>query len=151
MNIKYTFILLLFSLTLLPKAQQVITTVGNEQSGVIWTIGDIIITPLNGNHETVFLTQGFLQPEYKSVTDIATIYENDRRLNVYPNPVVDILNIKLKRAPFSWEIYDSLGKLINNGKSVFSETTLDFSNHPKGYYILVIITEEERSSVKVIK
>ncbi|WP_379963465.1 choice-of-anchor J domain-containing protein [Epilithonimonas sp. UC225_85] len=74
---------------------------------------------------------------------------NKKDIKIYPNPVVDQLNIKTDETIKAVEIYSVDGKLLrridgNNNK-------VDFRNYPKGTYLVKIETNKSVTSQKVIK
>lgn len=78
---------------------------------------------------------------------------NSRDLQIYPNPVKDVLNFKLSNGlkVEAIEIYDLTGKQVNvkNSKLVSS---VNVSNLPKGNYILKVKADDGRVHIqKIIK
>lgn len=78
---------------------------------------------------------------------------NSRDLQIYPNPVKDVLNFKLSNnlKVDAIEIYDLTGKKVNvsNSKLVSS---VNVSNLPKGNYILKVKADDGRVHIqKIIK
>lgn len=57
------------------------------------------------------------------------------KIDVYPNPSSNILNIKVN-SPADLNIYDMSGKSILKMKNVENHLTLDVSNYKKGSYVL---------------
>ena len=80
---------------------------------------------------------------------------NSSSINIYPNPVHDLLTIGL---PSSMTSQEKLLKLCDvTGRIVFSETinetglhTISVSSLAKGVYILTIESREEKRMVRVI-
>ena len=64
------------------------------------------------------------------------------RLNVYPNPALDRINIELKSISYSWKLVDVYGRNVK--ESVVTETTdlveIDSSDLPVGMYVLEVNT-----------
>lgn len=72
-------------------------------------------------------------------------------LDIYPNPVADLLTIKLsKPAAGNWSIYNQIGQQVLNGNLTGSETQLSVNSLAKGIYVLQI-KDENNISVKVKK
>ena len=67
-------------------------------------------------------------------------------LNVYPNPVVDILNVDLKEAA-QISVYNSVGKLIINQNLTIGSNNVDFSNVEQG----ICFARIGNKTIKVIK
>ncbi len=84
-----------------------------------------------------------------SKNNLAVSDVNKTNIKVYPNPVVDQLNIKTDETIKSIQIYSLDGKLLKtiNGNT----TTVDFKNYPKGSYLVKIETNKSTTSQKVIK
>lgn len=70
-------------------------------------------------------------------------------IRLYPNPVVDQLNIKTDDIIRSVQIYTLDGKLLKTIQG--NATVVDFKNYPKGSYLLKIETDKSVTSQKVIK
>ncbi|MGC4128152.1 MAG: Ig-like domain-containing protein [Bergeyella sp.] len=87
---------------------------------------------------------GFTPEETLAVTDYQT-----EKATIFPNPVKDILNIRLSKNETlkSVELYGMNGNLALTAKS----ENLDVSKLVKGVYIAKVITSKGTSSYKVIK
>ncbi|MCR6639121.1 MAG: T9SS type A sorting domain-containing protein [Sporocytophaga sp.] len=84
--------------------------------------------------------------------NIASIKNKLTGVTIYPNPVKDYLNLidTQNRESLYWEIINSTGnKVINGNKS----QRIDFSELPKGFYIVNIVSEKtsEKISIKIIR
>lgn len=150
---KKIFIAILLCLPLYMSSQQLISTAGAESRGIVWSVGEIMTATLKNNDSSVFVMQGLLQPGYFGTTGIIN---NVKALTVeaYPNPVIDKLYINLKNqeSTTQWKLYNITGTLIEQGQSSLNTTfTIDFSNYSKGHYILMLKTESENHSIKIIK
>lgn len=78
---------------------------------------------------------------------------NSRDLQIYPNPVKDVLNFKLSNnlKVDAIEIYDLTGKKVNVSNSKFV-SSVNVSNLPKGNYILKVKADDGRVHIqKIIK
>lgn len=78
---------------------------------------------------------------------------NSRQLQVYPNPVKDVLNFKLSEGlkVESVEIYDLTGKQINVKNSKFV-SSVNVSNLAKGNYVLRVKANDGKVHIqKIIK
>src|SRR5690554_1595826 len=80
------------------------------------------------------------------------------KINVYPNPAKDILNIDLSDEllsnPLSYALYDLLGKQIANGSLAVSQNhPINVSNLATGVYLLKITDQNTQVSqqFKIIK
>jgi len=99
----------------------------------------------------------------KTVLDGKNIYKDfiincsEKKINIYPNPIHDLLNIEVESSiaeELNVEIYNALGNLVkqfsfkvNSGKNIHQENFLDF---PKGLYFIKIIYENNKSTTKRI-
>ena len=72
-------------------------------------------------------------------------------INIYPNPVADILTVE---APTNFDelmIFDATGKKVNSYPNFDRTANLNLSNLPTGIYYLVGIKDGKTSSAKIIK
>lgn len=67
---------------------------------------------------------------------------------LYPNPVIDVLNIKYKTGVISYEIFDLTGRKVAAGKN---SDRINVSNLSKGNYIINIVTKDGNTTSKFIK
>jgi len=75
------------------------------------------------------------------------VYDVDGIYNVYPNPVLDILNIQTSLDVIT-EVYNALGQIVVLGTR---EKRIDLTNLPKGFYQVVIKYNDRTSIKKIIK
>lgn len=78
---------------------------------------------------------------------------NSRQLQIYPNPVKDVLNFKMDKGlnAESIEVYDMSGKLIPM-KTTKAVTSVNVSNLTKGNYILKVKADDGKTHIqKIIK
>lgn len=92
-------------------------------------------------------TKGFVI-DISSVLSTNVIQKVD--VNVFPNPVTDVLNITGATAVVSVDIYNVLGKKVMSFKEVNSGT-INLSSLAKGLYIAKLNTESGSKAVKIIK
>ena len=95
-------------------------------------------------------------PPTNGTFDCSNIGINDVELNkieakIYPNPVIDNLNIEAKENILTLEVFDALGRKVISTNPKQKSITLDVSNLEKGIYILKLQTENGIGSYKVIK
>lgn len=83
-----------------------------------------------------------------SKTDLAVSDVSKNEIKVYPNPVKDLLKISSAEKIEKAEVYSMEGKLL---KSVLNANIIDFSQNPKGVYLLKIQTKSGVSTQKIIK
>lgn len=149
---KKIFILFpILSLAFFAKAQESVLTAGGESGDIIWSVGEVMTTMLSDDAGTIYLTQGLIQPVQKASVGIS--YTKSEILpKVFPNPVVDNLYINWSETSYTWRVYNTTGKLQNSGQVASGQdAVIDFSNYEKGYYMVVIMSEGNIHSIKVIK
>jgi len=72
-------------------------------------------------------------------------------INVYPNPVMDMLNVKVNTKVGKITIYSASGMVMYEDE-IFSETTqINSSNWTSGMYIVVVDHNSGREVLKVLK
>lgn len=97
---------------------QVIASAGehfdNGSVQLSWTLGEVVIDTYDNG--TNILTQGFHQTEL-TVTAIDETIANVR-LNMYPNPTSELLNIELgnNESDINLQLFDMSGKLVHQVK-----------------------------------
>jgi len=111
-----------------------------------WTLGDAQTSTLK--KPELVLTQGFLQPNF-TVTAINIISDNEEiKVDVFPNPVKDILNLKFSSKQESRlyiSIYSMDGKKLYDEKFNTSNYSAEilFTSYQSGYYILKVSSEDQ--------
>lgn len=106
---------------------------------------------INNNRE------GWMMDNFIShITFIHTVNENEtpRYLNVYPNPVKDIVFIEAKKIMEfhiieSMQLYSLEGKLIDSWKNIPTKFWFDTSKYANGQYILDIKTNLQSESLPI--
>ena len=72
-------------------------------------------------------------------------------IEIYPNPVNNILNVKLSRqVKGKWIIFNQLGQQVLNGDLIDLETSIEMSSLTSGFYALQI-KDERQNTVQVKK
>ncbi len=69
------------------------------------------------------------------------------RLNIYPNPVTDVLYIKNKKENVEVQLIDLKGNVLYSGK----DSQIDMSVYARGTYLLKITSEKNAAIFKIIK
>ncbi len=120
-----------------------------------WTLGELAITTISNSNQQI--TQGFHQAEY-SITSIAEMPADFGEIQVFPNPTVDHLQMKLQleqNREVIIQLFDTTGKLLwtkeSHGQKI--EETADMSNLPNGtYYLLFKMVDRNHSpTFKILK
>ncbi|MBD3724642.1 MAG: T9SS type A sorting domain-containing protein [Flavobacteriaceae bacterium] len=75
----------------------------------------------------------------------------DIDFSMYPNPVSSTLSLKTKLNDFIYTIYSIEGKIVKQGNSNMSETSVDVSNFNSGIYLVELESEGSKSIQKIIK
>jgi Zn-dependent metalloprotease len=70
---------------------------------------------------------------------------------LYPNPVVNILNISAKAPIRTIRVHALNGSLVNIVHNNSDHTSLDFSNLVKGIYVIEVITDNGSTNSKILK
>jgi len=119
---KFLTILSLAALPMFGMAQsispEVIASAGehfdNGTTQLSWTLGEVVIDTYDNG--TNILTQGFHQTQL-TVTSIEETLA-DIRLNMYPNPTSEFLNIDLgnNESDIDLQLFDMSGKLVHSDK-----------------------------------
>ncbi|WP_168801803.1 T9SS type A sorting domain-containing protein [Empedobacter tilapiae] len=77
---------------------------------------------------------------------------NKLEFSIYPNPTTDFVTLTSKESIVSYQVYDMGGKLLSKlNKLDKKEAKIDFSNYPKGIYVLSIKTDKRTYTQKVTK
>jgi hypothetical protein len=157
-RLKLSAVLLLgFGLTGL-QAQEAIPATGGNASGsggsVSYSVGQVIYTTNTGTHGSV--AQGVQQPyEISVVTGIEEAIGINVSVLAYPNPVTEFLKLKVesyKVVNLSYQLYDMIGRLLENKKITGNETNIAMSNHlPATYFLKITEGTKEVKTFKIIK
>jgi len=85
-------------------------------------------------------------------TDINSINNKQRKIEVYPNPAKNIIYIKSNNINVrNVKLYNIAGELLFEKNNIQSNTTFNVSNLRKGLYLIVIKTENQVFNYKIIK
>lgn len=119
-----------------------------------YSLGEIAVTTLTS--DKLVLTQGFHQPQLTG-TGIPDEMKLDWKVNAFPNPVQDQLNISIrlgKPVELNLEIIDLTGKKLLIKKlgriTADFDHSIDFSGFVKGIYFLKIQSTDKKYS-RIIK
>lgn len=155
---KTKFLILLLLITAMAnsstKGQEIIANSGAyEQSAnytLSWTLGEPVVETFGTSN--IILTQGFQQTSYNLLEIKALI--KDFKIEVYPNPTEDILNIKIINKENSFKkiiLFDIQGKILLTKILQNNETELNLSSFACGIYILKIYDSNISKTFKIIK
>jgi len=73
------------------------------------------------------------------------------QFNIYPNPVIEHLNITTILNNYSIEIFTIQGQLISKSVDHSNTTTIDYSSYSKGIYIMKLTSANYSQTFKIIK
>ncbi|WP_417600885.1 T9SS type A sorting domain-containing protein [Owenweeksia hongkongensis] len=122
---------------------------GNNQ--LSFTIGEPVIS--TASNSGVTLTQGFHQTKLQVIS--LEEFSNDPLISVFPNPVVESLNITTEKLTESgWlTLYSVNGKLLLQQKLVPGESqTIDMTSYSDGsYYLRFMAGETIKQTFSIIK
>tara|TARA_B110000208_G_C11700883_1_gene405807 strand:- start:44 stop:1144 length:1101 start_codon:yes stop_codon:yes gene_type:complete len=94
--------------------------------------------------------EGFTYFAYTYNTSITLSTDSQlayKELNIYPNPVQNMLNVENFKDLKNIRIYSSIGQLVMETKG----DKIDFSNLSKGIYILQLYTDKDILTKKIMK
>ncbi len=97
------------------------------------------------------------EPVYYNIISVLNLAEagiennNMSQMNVYPNPVQNVLNIGNLLTSFDYTLTNLDGKIIQSGKVNPSEKTIDLSNIANGTYIVQLKNTQNAFTYRVIK
>lgn len=127
----------------LGQEQYVLGSAGNHFTtpsvSIEYTVGEAVIS--TASVVAITLTQGFHQPNLK-VFDPEGFEENEAGLiNVFPNPVCNVLNIQLPltNSPYQLLLLDPLGRTVFMSGLLPNELSkINFSKFASGTYYLCL-------------
>jgi hypothetical protein len=138
--------------------QEVISTAGgyNTNSGISlsWTLGETIIPTFKSQDGTFILTHGFQQKLL--VTAVEETIDAHLKIKVFPNPVVESVNIQLDASAdeeMDVDIVDSQGKLVKTDtiEPAMTEKAINLQDMPAGVYFLRLTHGKHVNIYKVVK
>jgi hypothetical protein len=139
-------------------AQETVPASGGIASGndgsVCYTVGQLTYTVCaNGNGN---VAQTIQQPfEITISTGLEDAKGITLECSVYPNPVNDILVLKINKIlsdRLSYQLYDMNGEILRNEIVTKSETSVDLNNlAPSTYLLKIFDNKKELKTFKIIK
>ena len=149
----FSVALLVFCLTLGLTAQNAVATSGGEGSGsggsVSYTIGQVFY------QTNASISEG-VQQAYEILTvGIQDQIAVDMKLNVYPNPTVDLLTLNVENyenKKLSYQLYSVNGLLLSRKQITANITQIDMVNRVPSIYFLKITNQNQTiKTFKIIK
>jgi hypothetical protein len=137
-------------------SNQVVANSGGEYSNsnisMSWTIGETITETFSA--DGIVLTQGFHQSTY-TVTRIDELLSESFKVDVFPNPVTDYLNVNFTGdvVEANLSLFDINGRLILETKVDKYNSTINMSDLPDASYVLNLVSSngKEKVNFKIIK
>ena len=135
-------------------AQENTTASGGDISGTggsaSYSIGQVFYTYETGGNAS--LSQG-VQVPYE-ITIVDGVVENGVNLDMvaFPVPTQGILNLYIadyKGEPLTYQVFNTIGKLIELDRVSNNNTEIDLSKQPTGTYIVCVIGK--KNSIKTFK
>ena len=127
-------------------------------------IGNVIIEKIDYRHSDGRFTvatygNGIYQATITDIGDVLDInYVDINKINVYPNPVSDILNLEfdiIKNDRVTWILYNEVGKIIKTDSREFlqgrNRFTLNFSSLRNGIYFISLNIENNIITKQFVK
>jgi len=160
---KYLFILFFITSGVFTTAAQslsptVLSSSGGFESSdgtsLSWTTGEVMIQSFSEG--SIMLSQGFQQGNITVSTAVDEMSESAMDVQIYPNPVNDILNMEFKNMvdhTIQLKLVDLTGKTVL--RKEFSQPSntvrLNLSSVSSGSYMLEVRAAEKRKVFKIVK
>ena len=93
-------------------------------------------------------TATMLQPKIASKSEISG---SASQIEIYPNPVVDMVQVTGLEGKYTIKIMNALGQLVVSVKGTSVKQELDLTGKPVGMYLIRIELEEKTITRKIIK
>jgi len=137
------------------QAQEAISATGGNASGiggsVSFTIGQVVYSTNSGSSGSV--AQGVQQPyEISVVTGLEAAKDITLVYSVYPNPAIELLNLKVEncdKSHLSYQLFNLDGKLLEYKEITDVVNVIKMSDFPMASYYLKIF--ENKIVVKTFK
>ena len=97
-------------------------------------------------HSAAFIDNVVLDPSLASVNDLNAV-----KVQAYPNPVVNQLNLTSDQNLKQASIFNAAGQLVQNVKLNGNSSSVNVSTLKAGVYIVQITTEKGVQTLKVVK
>jgi len=72
-------------------------------------------------------------------------------IQLYPNPVIDVVTVSSSEMMTKIEIVNMLGQMVYSNTIKETETQLDMTRYASGSYIIRVLTDDKVKTFKVIK
>jgi hypothetical protein len=139
-------------------AQNIIPASGGNATGtggsVSYSVGQVVFTRNTGTNGSA--AQGVQQPfEISVVTGIEEAKEISLEFSVFPNPVTDVLRLKIENFEtdnLRYQLFDINGSLLQNNKIEGNETNIFMKSLlPATYFLKVTSNNKVVKTYKIVK
>ena len=115
-------------------------------------VGSMVITPASGSATVYSITDiGYFDIKSGNVTGLQITNATAIKVNVYPNPTVQKLNIESEEEIQQLSLYDLQGRIMLQVTPMNTSATLPMTRYANGIYTLHIVTAKGTSIRKIIK
>lgn len=112
----------------------------------VYQLGSINYYSIDANNRYYIDDFQLVEGSLLSTTDF-----EGQSFEVYPNPVVDKLNIQSTEAVSSVSVYNVLGKLVHQSSPNTISPSIDMETYKSGIYFVEVIIGNSSKTVKVVK
>ena len=94
-----------------------------------------------------------LQKVNSVIIDGIASYENEPSITCFPNPVYKLLYVEFNsktKKPITVKIYSETGKLLYQTSTSKKTLSIDFSDYPKGIYLLSSVINGQKNIQKIV-
>jgi hypothetical protein len=151
-------VFLVLSVTAQTVKQEVISSAGgfnvNDGISISWTLGETIIPTFKSADKSLILTHGFQQQLI--ITAIEENLDAILKVNVYPNPASEIVNLRfdiMLEGDMKLVILDSQGKQVitDLAESGLFDKQINLQGLPAGIYYLKLTKGKLTNVYKIVK
>ena len=125
-----------------------------EVRKLTFTSGNLVITPNSGTPDQIPLND-LRYVSFQDYTVSVEEYKTDYSISLYPNPVKDLLDLKIETGNLhnvSYQIFNMNGQLITHGDIHGNAAQIDMTLLPASLYMLKIMqNNEDLKTFKIVK
>ncbi|MBD3863836.1 T9SS type A sorting domain-containing protein [Olleya marilimosa] len=103
---------------------------------------------LSGNNRIFNSTIDLGAHEYVSTLSVAAVSLSENSIKLYPNPVIDVVNIKTNQTIENVSVFNVNGQKV---LEIANQSQINISNLPIGMYFLNINTNQSNQTIKILK
>ena len=125
-----------------------------DGTAISWTVGELMVQTFSA--DTLMLTQGFEQGEITVTTSANELSETVMDVQVYPNPVrnilnVDFHNITAQRVRIELMSLNGQTILIREVNNPFNLSRINLNGAAPGTYLLEVSINGKSKTFKIVK